>query len=415
MKREIKRVWILNHYARTPDMPGGNRHYILGRHLVDRGYDVTIFASSFNRLQLCEMKLVGKERWRIEEFNGVKFVWLRTMRYRQNDWRRIMDWCSYMSGALSVAPKLVRENQVDSPDVVIGSSVHLLAVYAAYRLAQKFHCPFLAEIRDLWPQTLVDMGRLSERHPLTWALRQFERFLYRRAEKIIMLLPMAYEYTNSIGIPTTKIIWIPNGVDLSLYSDCTAGHNVKKGDTFTLMYAGAHGRANALDVLLEAARITQDMRRQDIRFVFVGDGPEKPGLVAKTEQWRLSNVEFHDPVSKMKLPQVLAEADAFVLVLQDIPLYAYGISLNKLNDYLAAMRPILLAGNPANNVVRDAGCGVTVPPGDPRALAEAAFRLADMPEDVRWSMAQRGRTYVEQNYDYTILAEQLRRCIEELE
>jgi len=114
------------------------------------------------------------------------------------------------------------------------------------------------------------------------------------------------------------------------------------------------------------------------------------------------------------LLSLCSEADAFVFVLQDIPLYKYGISLNKLYDYLAAMRPILLAGNPVNNDVQDADCGLTVPPGDPRALAEALVRLADMPEDVRRTMAQRGRTYVEQHHDHAVLAERLRRCIEEL-
>ena len=405
---------MLNHYAQTPDVPGGSRHYMLGRGLVDLGYDVTIFASSFNHSRHYETKLVGKKKWRIEEFEGIKFVWLRTTPYQQNDWRRVVNWCSYVNGALSIAPKLARENQVAFPDIVLGSSVHLLAVYAAYRLAKKFHCPFVAEIRDLWPQTLVDMGKLSERHPLTWALRQFERFLYHRAEKIIMLLPMAYTYTNSIGIPTEKIVWIPNGVDLSLYSDCTTDHNVKEGDTFTLMYAGAHGAANVLDVVLEAAQIAQARGRRDIRFVFVGDGPEKPGLVAKKEQWRLSNVEFRDAVSRTKLAQVLAEADAFVHVLPGISLYKYGISANKSYDYLAAMRPILLTGNPANNFVQDTGCGLTVPPDDPQALAEAVIRLADMPEDVRREMAQRGRAYVEQHHDYTVLAERLHRCIEKL-
>lgn len=387
---------------------------MLGRGLVDLGYAVTIFASSFDRFHQHGMKLVGKEKKRIDEFDGVKFVWLKTTPYQRNDWRRIVSWFSYMSSVLRIAPELVNENQIDSPDVILGSSVHLLAVYAAYRLARKFQCPFVAEIRDLWPQTLVDMGRLSERHPLTWALREFERFLYHRAEKIIMLLPMAHTYANSIGIPTGKIVWIPNGVDLSLYSDCTTDRNVEEGGTFTLMYAGAHGAANALDVVLEAAQIAQAERGRDIRFVFVGDGPEKPGLVAKKEQWRLSNVRFQDPVPKTKLPQVLAEADAFVLVLQDLPLYKYGISLNKLYDYLAATRPILMAGNPANNSVQDADCGLTVPPGDPLALVEAVIRLADMPEDARQEMAQRGREYVEQHHDYAILAERLHRCIKEL-
>jgi len=395
-------------------MAGGTRHYMLGRGLVGRGYDVTIFASSFAHLPCTGTKLAGKDEWRIEEVDGIKFVWLKTTPYRFSNWRRIVSWCSYMLAVLRMAPKLVRRNQVEVPDVILGSSVHMLAVYAAYRLSRKFGCPFVAEIRDLWPQTLVDMGKLSQHHPLTLALRQLERFLYLRADKIIMLMPLGHVYAHSIGIPTEKIVWIPNGVDLSLYSGGEASEKTGCENTFTLTYAGGHGHANALEVLLAAAKIAQDSGRKDIRFVLVGDGPEKANLVAMKEQWELSNVEFRDPVPQRLIPEVFREADALVVVLRDLPLYEYGISLNKLHEYFAAMRPVLLAGNPGNNIVQEAECGITVPAGNPQALAEAVIHLADLPQEMRCAMARRGRTYVEQHHDFEVLAERLQEVMEGL-
>jgi len=334
-------VWILNHHAKTPDMSGGSRHYSIGRELVRSGHDVTIIASSFGHAEKREMRLEQGEGHRLEMIDGVRFCWLHTTRYTRNDWRRILGMLSYGWRAYWLGRRLTRMGHgVPRPDVIIGSSVHLLAVVAAYYLSRFYRCHFVMEVRDLWPQTLVDMGALGERHLLTRLLRMLERFLYRRAERIIVLLPRAREYIAELGIDASKVQWIPNGVNLSRFP-------VQKSRSladrqFTVMYVGAHGYANNLDVILDAAREVQRRGHASIHFVFVGDGPEKPGLVAKKEQWRLSNVKFYDPVPKMKLPQVLAEADAFVLVLRDLPLYKYGISLNKLYDYLAATRPIEL-------------------------------------------------------------------------
>src|SRR5690606_21810114 len=116
----------------------------------------------------------------------------------------------YTRAALSAATL----RGLERPDAVIGSSVHPLAAWAGRRLAQRFGVPFLFEVRDLWPQTLIDMGRLSPRHPAALALRRLERSLYRSAARIIVLPPAAHAYITPLGIPKERIVWIPNGVDL---------------------------------------------------------------------------------------------------------------------------------------------------------------------------------------------------------
>ena len=407
------KLWILNHYAITPDMPGGTRHFDLSRELVKRGYQVAVFASSFHHYQHQDMKLRPDENWKVEHVEGVQFVWLRTFPYRRNDWRRVLNMISYMLRAWWLGYRVLKPvPEIGKPDVVIGSSVHLLAVLAAYGVAQHHQAKFIMEVRDLWPQTIIDMGVLNNGHPLARILRILEQFLYKRSERIITLLPLAGNYISAQSIDGKKIVWIPNGVDLAKFSDVRTQE--KANGQFKVMYLGAHGPVNALDVLLNAAKIVQGRGYQAIRFILVGDGPEKPRLVELAKELGLRNTEFRDPVLKSKVPQALREADATVLLMNDLPLYRYGISPNKAFDYLAARKPLVLSGNPVNNLVEDARCGLIVPPRDPQALAEAVIRLYEMAPEERQAMGQQGREYVKKYHDWAILANKLQECIEEV-
>lgn len=406
-------IWIFNQYAHGPDLPGGTRHYDLGRELVQHGHSATIFATSFHHHLHRETRLKPGEWWKIEDVNGVKFVWVRTPPYQRNDWRRVRNMVVFMLRAWRLGRKLPKlAPEIKKPDVVIGSSPHLLTPLAAYMVARYHRVPFVMEVRDLWPQTIIDMGELSASHPITKALQALEKFLYRRAERIITVLPRAHEYITACGIPRDKVVWIPNGVNLSRFSS-TATSEVPHDD-FRVMYLGAHGQANALDVLIYAAKIVQDRGYDGIRFILVGDGPEKPRLMALAKELGLRNVEFREPVPKREVPKVLHVADATVFILHDLPLYKYGISVNKLFDYLAASRPLLLAGNPADNPIEEASCGLTVPPRDPQALADAVITLYRMPKEEREAMGRRGRKYVEKYHDIVRLAEQLEVTLEKV-
>ena len=407
-----KTLWILNHYAVTPDLPGRTRHFDLGRELIRQGWRVILFASSFQHHDHREAKLSGGERWRLEEVERVSIVWVRTTPYVRNDWRRALNMVSFAVRAWGIGRSLPRrETRVRRPDVVIGSSVHLLTVLAAWRLARRHRARFIMEVRDLWPETLIDMREVKKHSLVARLLRVLERFLYRRADRIITLLPRAHEYIESRGIPGRKIVWIPNGVDVTRFEPVPARRTT--GSLFTVMYLGAHGQANTLDVVLEAAKLLQDQAKERVRFILVGDGPEKPRLMEEAGRFSLSNVEFRNALPKDDVPKTLAEADATVLVLHDLPLYRYGISLNKLFDYLAAARPIILAGNPANNPVAEAMCGLVVPPQDPLALTKAVIALLETPASERAAMGARGRAYVEERHALPALARRLAECLEE--
>jgi glycosyltransferase involved in cell wall biosynthesis len=406
-------IWILNHFANHPNLPGGTRHFDLAYELTKRGYKVTIFASVFKHHGGLKVELDDSEVFRIQMIEGIRFIWIRTMRYDRNDWRRIMSMVGFMLQSLRVGYRFkhIVPNE-PRPDVVIGSSLHLLAVLAAYFLAEKYDAKFIMEVRDLWPQTLVEMGALGDRNPIVLVLRSLECFLYRRAERIISLLPHAGEYIIAHGGIPEKIVWIPNGVDMSRFLIPISNKTKRKG--FTVMYLGAHGRANALDVIIKAARIVQEKGISDIRFVMIGRGPDKSRLIDMSNRLNLQNVSFWNPIQKSQVPQFLNKADAFIFNLEQISVFKYGISSNKLFDYMAAAKPVVFSVDSSNNPVQETNCGKTVPPCDPVALSQAILQIYNMPEKERMEMGFRGRRYVEQHHDWTILAKRFEKMLMEL-
>jgi glycosyltransferase involved in cell wall biosynthesis len=344
-----------------------------------------------------EERLAPGQGWKSEDHEGVRFVWLRTFPYNRNDWRRVLNMLSYAFRAVLVGRELD-----ERPDAIIGSSVHPFAVVSAYVLSLMRKSRFLFEVRDLWPQSLIDAGAWKERSPITWAFRKLETFLYKKADLIITLLPYAHEYITGLGIPREKIVWIPNGADLTRYEKLT-GYDGGTTPPFTIMYLGAHGRMNALDVIIDAAGIIQSKGVNQLRFVFVGDGPAKNELVRYAEKKLLSNVEFRRPVPKSELFAVMGEADAFVFNLEDLP-FNYGVSSNKLFDYLASGRPVLFAGNTANNPVTESGAGFGVPARSPEQLADAVIRLIALTPAERIAMGENGLAFMRAKHDIRLLA-----------
>lgn len=400
----MSNAWILNHYAGTASSPS-TRHYDIARELVRAGHAVTIFAAGFHYQKFVEERLSPGESWKEEIHDGVRFIWVRTFPYRRNDWRRSLNMLSYAYRAVRIGMRLG-----ERPSVVIGSSVHPLAALAGYVLSILKRSRFMFEVRDLWPQTLIDMGALRETSAAAWIMRKLETFLYRRAERVITLLPYSFEYIMRSGIPRERIVWIPNGADLSRYAGVRA-YEGGRSAPFTIMYLGAHGRANALDVILDAAEIVQAKGPQWVRFVFVGDGPEKPALIEYARKKQLENVEFRASVPKDQLSGIMSEADAFVFNLEDLPLFRYGISSNKLFDYLASGRPVIFSGNTGNNPVRDANAGLSVPARSPERLAEAVMQLVTLAPEDRMRMGMNGIEYMRTTHDIRLLATALEQII----
>lgn len=403
----MKNVWILNHYAQEPGGAGGTRHYSLARHLLKHGWRSSVIAASVE-LNTGRQRLSDGERTRISDFDGIPFLWVRTPQYEGNGGGRMGNMLTYAGRVL--LPGVTKG--LERPDVIVGSSVHPFAAWSGAILARRLRVPFVFEVRDLWPQTLVDLGRLREQSLITQVLRKLEKWLYDRADRIVVLLPQADEYIVPLGVPKRKIVWIPNGVELEGYPEPT---QPLIHDGFTLMYFGAHGQANGLDCVLRAmAQLQGRPDMSHVRLRMIGDGPLKPSLLKLAEELQLRNVEFAGPVPKREIPSVAAEADAFVFNLIDAPVFKYGISSNKLFDFLAGARPVIFCCKSSNNPVADAHAGITVLPGDPLALSQAIATLATMPAGERNEMGRAGRAYVERNHSFDSLAARFAAMLNEL-
>jgi glycosyltransferase involved in cell wall biosynthesis len=397
-------IWILNHYADPPDRQA-TRSYDLGKQLVARGHRVTIFAAGFNHYSRKEERMRPGETCREENVHGVRFIWLKTFPYQGNDWRRVLNMMSYSWRAFRIGSQFA-----DAPDAIIGVCTHLFAGLTASLLARKKGSRFFFEVTDLWPETLIAMGKLSRNGFPARVLRALEKHLYHRAEKIIMLLGHTQEHVAGLGESPGKIVWIPNGADFSRFA-CLPSYDGHLSETFTIMYMGGLLRANRIDVILEAAKIQQSRGHHNVKFVFVGDGSDKDRLTKMADQLTLGNVEFRGLVPKTEVVRVMADADAFVFSLANLPLYRFGISLNKMCDYLAMGRPILFAGDSTYNPIRDAGAGISVPAEDPAALSEAIDHLMSRTPEERVRMGQNGLEHFKKHHDIRVLAERLEQVL----
>ncbi len=401
-------LWILNHYAISPDMAGGTRHFDLGRELIKDGHEVTIFASGFDHHTHQYLKIKSGEKMRVEEHDGVRFVWVNTIPYYGNNRRRVLNMLSYGWRVLRCSRGLPK------PDAVIGSSMHPFAVLAGWWLARRYKAKFIFEVRDLWPQTAVDMGVMKKNSLPAKLLYAWEKFMYHKAEKIIVLLPYAKDYVASRGISPEKVFWLPNGVNLERFDHpvpLEPGSEIAKvfeqyRDKFKVVYTGAHGVPNGLDVVVEAVKLIQE-KSENIHFILIGEGTEKSRLKEKTQSLGLTNISFCEPIPKQTIPSALLAADCLMYSIPAFNIYRFGVSLNKSFDYLASGKPVVMAGNPQNNIVEEANAGIAVEPENPEALAEAIIEIYELPEEKRIELGKNGRQYVEQFYDIKNLATNL--------
>ena len=236
-----------------------------------------------------------------------------------------------------------------------------------------------------------------------------ERYLYRNANKIVPNMPGAVEHIAHMGIDRGKVEWISNGVDPSFL---TAPVPPSQNEHFTLMYAGKLGTANCLDTVLDAAAIIQKKENAPpIKIRLIGGGPEKLRLKQRVEHENLHSVTVEDSVPKTEIYGVLLQADGFLMNLKDSAVFQYGVSPNKLYDYMASCRPVIYSMKAATNPVKDAQAGLTVEPDNPEALANAMLELASTPATERWEMGLRGRHYIEENHDFAKLAVRLEQVL----
>ncbi len=386
------------------------RPYYLAREWVRLGHEVTVIAASFSHVR--SINPIMYSNWQRENIDGVEYIWVKTPIYSGNGYKRAVNIFSFVS-------QLYFHQKVGSPypEMIIASSTYPLDIIPASQMARKFRAKLIFEVHDLWPLTLIEIGKMSPRHPFIQLLQWAEDYAYRTADHVVSILPKADSYMVQHGMNPEKFVYIPNGIDTSEWE----GNNplpwtvqqslatLKERGKVLIGYIGSHGIANALDTILDAAQLLRD---ESIEFMLVGDGPEKSRLMNRCNRERLGNITFLDPVKKTEIPALLSSLDICYIGLKNEPLFRYGICPNKLIDYMMAGKPIIYAINAGNNMVDECQCGISIPPEDPQALANAARQLLLLTANEREQIGKRGRTYISTNHDYRVLADKFLKSVQ---
>ena len=395
-------ILLINHYAGSPALGMEYRPYYLAREWVRAGHRVQIVAADFSHVR-SRQPVAGDET-----IDGIAYRWLQTPPYQGNGAGRVWNIWRFLSQVWQQTGRLVREFK---PDAVIASSTYPMDIWVARRIARKAGARLLFEVHDLWPLSPIELSGMSPKHPFIRLCQAAEDAAYRDADVVVSMLPKVQGHMADHGLDLSKLHIVPNGITpedwqhqaAPLRDDLTRVIAAQRAAGRTVIgYAGSMGLPNALDVLLDAAALLRD---QPLAVVMVGDGHERARLAQRVANQGLAQVTLLPPIPKAQIPAFLAQIDIAYIGWQRVPIYRFGIAPNKLMDYMMAGCVVLHSVEAGNDPVAESGCGLTVAPENPQAVADGLRRLAVLPAAERLAMGERGRAFVLAHHSYPVLAQ----------
>jgi glycosyltransferase involved in cell wall biosynthesis len=395
------KVVYFHQYFSTPRGAAGIRSYEMAKRMVERGHQVLIVCGSAERGQtgLDVPFMRGRRRGRIDGIEVLEF----DLGYSNRDGfaRRTMHFLTFALRSIGVA-------LTEPCDVVFATTTPLTAgipgIVARWVRARAF----VFEVRDLWPELPRAMGVI--RNPLVlWAMSLLEWASYRSAHRLVGLSPGIVQGIARRGVAPDRIALVPNGCDFDIFTRGVARWRPEGvgNDDLMAVFAGAHGMANGLDAVLDAAAELKRRARNDVKLVLIGEGKQKPALQQRADREGLSNVIFHAPVNKARLAELMASTDLGMQILANVPAFYFGTSPNKFFDYIAAGLPVLI-NYPGwlAELVTERGCGYVVAPADPVAFADALVHAADNRAALP-AMGHRAESLARSQFDRRELADRL--------
>ena len=402
---EHKSIVIINQYIGSPYHGMEYRHYYLAKNLIEKGYKVTLISGSYSHLFSTLPKV--EKSFTKENIDGIEYIWIKVPKYKSSKsigriWNML-----YFTWKLNFLKNI-------PPSHIIVSSPSLFPIKYGYKIAKKFKTKILFEVRDIWPLTLIELSNLKDTHPLVKFMTHYENFAYKKADKVISLLPTAKKYFETKGMSSEKFFYLPNGIEVQQdKSKALPLHIVNKipKDKFIIAYSGTIGIANNLDYLVNVAELLKD--NQDIYFIVLGQGGEKKRLQYRVQSLKLKNFLFLESVKKEEVKVFLELIDVAFISLLPEEIFRFGVSPNKVFDYMYAQKPIIWAINAGNNLVKDAKCGIAVPLDNINTLKESILQLKNMPSQSLKELGKNGYNFVIKKHSYKNLSENLIRIIEE--
>ena len=398
-------ILYLHQYFMTRKGKSGTRSYELAKCLVNKDHKVTMITSG---LETDEFSLPQGQQYTQLAIDGINVVPIAAgfnipqAGTGMSGWKRMLKFYQFANLATRVGRKL------EKPDVVFATHTPLPIGLAGKALGRHFNVPFVFEVRDLWPEGLVDLGVLK--NPLAiWWLARMAKKIYAAADHIVALAPGMKDGIIRAGIADEQITVIPNASDLGLFRPDVDGSQwrdkLELKDRFAAIYFGAIGSANGLEYVIEAARILQQRGQTRIIVLLIGSGGKRDELEQMSKDYGLKNVIFHDPVPKEDIAKIIAGCQACMTILRPSKHNAW--SPNKMFDALAAGKPVLLnVPGWLGETIENNNCGRCVDPRCPQALADALEELHDKPQLCQ-SMGKNARALAERDFARDKLADRL--------
>jgi glycosyltransferase involved in cell wall biosynthesis len=403
------RILFLTHYFPPEVNAPASRTHEHCRAWQEMGHEVTVLTCVPNHPAGKVYPGYRNRLWQVDGVSGLRVIrmWTLLAANRGVFWRSA-NYFFYMIMAIAGAPLLPRS------DVVISTSPQFFCGLAGYFVSRVRRVPWILEIRDLWPESIVTVGAMRP-SLATQFLQWLECFAYRKADRIVSVTDSFVEHVAARCGDPRKIIVIKNGVDLSFYRPDHDGRSLRRdlgvGERLVAAYVGTHGMAHGLDVILRSAEMLRE--RKDIVFVMVGDGAERERLQRERERLGLDNVLMVGQLPKEKMPEVWGMTDVSLVLLRKQPLFD-SVLPSKLFEAMGAAKPIVLGvRGESQRLVEASGSGLCIEPESAEQLAEAVASLA-ADSRRRLTMGRAGRDYVEQHFDRRRLAARYEAAIAEL-
>ncbi len=396
-------ILIINHYAGSIKHGMEYRPYYMAKEFVNLGHKVSIIASSYSHLrdEIIDVKT--------ENFNGITYYWEKNIKYNSNGIKRVFNMIFF---SVKIFLKSKYYSKLLKPDLVIASSPHPFIIYGARRISVLSKSKLFFEVRDLWPLTLMKLGNYSKFNPFILIMQITEIYAYRYSDKVISLLPGAKDYMISKGLSGEKFLYIPNGVDVSEWDNIEKLDQEiekvlleqKNNNKFMVGYVGGHSISNVLDTIIEAIELIND---SSVVLTLVGDGIEKERLKIKVKNLGIKNIIFLNNIKKQQVPKLLSYFDVLYIGADKNPLYQYGVSPNKLMDYMMAATPVVQSMDAYNDMVKDSACGFSVESENSRAVADAILKIKKTSKEDRLKMGSNGKEYIVKYHAYKKLVAEL--------
>lgn len=403
-------IWLINHYAVPPKYYPLARPTNFAKYLMEMGHAVIIFAASTVHNSTQNLIESGQP-WREEWVDGVHYVYIKCMGYHGNGLKRIYNICEFAWKLPSVCKQFPR------PDAIVATSMPPTSCAVGIHLAQRYGCKGIAEIADLWPESIVAYGIASPHNPAVIALRYLEKWIYTHADDVVFTMEGAYDYIVEQGwekeIPRSKVHYINNGVDLEAFHYNRAHYQVDDLDLsnpeqFNVVYTGSIRKVNGLGLLLDAAKEVKD---PSVKFLIWGDGDEKSMLEERIRAEGISNVVLKGRVEKKYVPSIVSQANLNVAHNSPQELFRFGISFNKIFDYLAAEKPVLCDFPCRYNPVVQSRAGASVDAPTAETVAQAVEKMSRLSQDTYHAYCQAAKRAAEE-YDFRNLTKKLISVIE---